>query len=250
MKEKAMSTSGRILATWTRCRRFLNWETALGVAGALALVLWCAVWASSIQHHRLRGGQWTWFPGFQYLGVDFLSGYQAARHWLDGGDPYREPFGDPLDRPVCYPRVILPFFAWTHWLRPYRATVLGIAALALLAGLGAWVSWRTRQRLGLQRVPRSFVLAAVLCSTPVLFALERGNWDLLVLPCLIVSAWALERRSRQADIAMGIVLALAAWIKIYPGLLVLALVIFRRPRSFISFAVACLVIGVFCVSDL
>src|SRR5438067_1318555 len=166
MEERAMSTSGRILATWTRCRRFLNWETALGVAGAAALVLWCAVWASSIQHHRLRGGQWTWFPGFQYLGVDFLSGYQAARHWLDGGDPYREPFGDPLDRPVCYPRVILPFFAWTHWLRPYRATVLGIAALALLAGLGAWVSWRTRQRLGLQRVPRSFVLAAVLCSTP------------------------------------------------------------------------------------
>jgi hypothetical protein len=245
-----MSTSGSIRAVWMRCHRFLNWETAVGLAGVVALLLWCAVWASSIQHHRLRGGQWTWFPGFQYLGVDFLSCYQAARHWLDGGNPYREPFGDPLDRPVCYPPVILPLYAWTYWFRPYRAIVLGIAGLASLAGMGAWVSWRTRQRLGLQRVPLAFALASVLCSTPVLFALERGNWDLLVLPCLIFSAWALQRRSPGADIAMGLVLALAAWIKLYPGLLVLALVIFRRPRSLISFAVASLVIGVFCLRDL
>ena len=73
-------------------------------------------------------------------------------------------------------------------------------------------------RIALSALPLPWVLAATLCSTPVLFAMERGNWDLLVLAPLALAAFALKEPTWQRDCLAGSCLALAAWIKLYPGL--------------------------------
>jgi len=56
------------------------------VAGAAALVLWCAVWASSIQHHRLRGGHWT--CGCALRRALEASGIEPSRVAIAGGRDY------------------------------------------------------------------------------------------------------------------------------------------------------------------
>src|SRR5262249_42924914 len=93
----------------------------LGAVGVALLVVWGLWWKSSLRHNHLVGGHLTWVEVYHYLGVDFLNNYRASRHWLAGGDPYREPFGDPLGRKLCYPPAVLPAFAWCNGFSPRSA---------------------------------------------------------------------------------------------------------------------------------
>src|SRR5436309_3131397 len=113
----------------------LSRRRTLAALGVVLLLGWAFVWGLSVQRDRLAGGQRTWLrdtPVWKFLGLDFLSNYHAARHWLAGGNPYVEPFGDPLGRPICYPPVILYLFAWCHWLSPRAAVLTWMAALTAL----------------------------------------------------------------------------------------------------------------------
>src|SRR5262249_18546820 len=110
--------------------------------------------------------------------------------------------------------------------------------------------WRTRRRLGLWDVPLPFVLAAVFCSTPVIFALERGNCDILVLLLIILAAAALRGSSVYRDLAVGACLGLAIWLKVYPAMLVLGLLALRRPRAVICVGLAYTAIGLADLPDL
>jgi hypothetical protein len=103
--------------------------------------------------------------------------------------------------------------------------------LTSITGLGVWSACRARRELNLQPVPLALALAVVLFSTPVLYALERGNFDLLVLAPLLVAVWALRERGWLRDGVAGLCLAYAAGIKVYPALLILGLVPLRRPRA-------------------
>ena len=73
-------------------------RTVLIVLGIVLLVLLSVWWVASVRKNRLLGGGRTWTPAFASLGVDFFSNYYASRHWLAGGNPYVEPYGDPLNR--------------------------------------------------------------------------------------------------------------------------------------------------------
>jgi hypothetical protein len=202
----------------------------LTVAGLLGLALWASVWALSLAQERLKGGRFTWVPCWEWLGCDFEHNYFAARHWLAGANPYD---GFPArarggwDK-YSYPPLLLPLFAWCNFVGRRAAVALWLAALAGLAGLGAVACCRTRRALGLGQLPVPAALALVLASTPVLFAMERGNCDLLVLGLLLPAAWLLQAKSPARDVAAGTCLALAAWIKLYPGLLIVGLLTLRR----------------------
>jgi hypothetical protein len=222
-----------ILAQW---RKAAPTQRTLFLIGAVLLVLWAALWGDSLAQNRLRGARHTWVPAWTALGLDFLNVYHAANHWLHGGDPYTEPFNDPIDRPICYPPLVLPVFAWCGLLTPRKAVAVWTVALAVFAAAGAFCAWRVRRRLELSELPLVFVVAAVLCSAPVLFALERGNWDLLVLVPLIGMAWALRERSLARDGTAAACLTLAVWIKLYPVVLVLAFLACRRYRAAAIFA--------------
>jgi hypothetical protein len=215
-------------------RRFSIW-TAIGLVG---LALWIGWWSLSWKRNVLVGVNQTWIMGWRFLGLDFLNNYQASRHWLAGGDPYREAIDDPLARTFCYPPLVLPTFAWCGWFTPGRAMHLFLLALIAISGLGAWCACRARRELGVQELPFAFVLAAVLFSTPVLYGLERGNFDLLALPPLLLAAWALRERGWIRDGVAGLCLAYAAGIKVYPALLILGLLPLRRPRALVLCGVA------------
>jgi hypothetical protein len=85
--------------------------------------------------------------------------------------------------------------------------------------------------------------ALVLLSTPVIFAMERGNCDVIVLLMLAMAALTMKKKTAIGDCAAGILLAIAMWTKIYPGLAVLGLLPLRRLRVFEWSVAAGLVIG-------
>jgi hypothetical protein len=207
-------------------------QRTLTAAGVGLLLLWSGLWLVSVSNDRLAGGQWSWLPSAPFLGCDFDINYYATRTWIGGGDPYLDYCrnGSPGAK-YDHPPLVLPLFAWCNLL-PRRAAVLlwlvVQAGIAILAGVACW---RTRRELGSSRVPLPLVLAAVLLSFPVLFEMERGNWNSLVLLLLLLAARSLRGRTLAADLAAGLCIGLAAWIKMYPGLLFLALLALRRWRA-------------------
>ena len=70
---------------------------------------------------------------------------------------------------------------------------------AIFAALGAIAAARWRDRLGLETVPSSLAVALILFSTPVLFAVERANYDLLIIPCVVGAAILMQRKAENAD---------------------------------------------------
>ena len=70
-------------------------------------------------------------------------------------------------------------------------------------GWGRWAASRTRRRLRLSEIPLPTVIAAVLYSFPVVFAMERGNCDLLTVPLILCALVLLRRKSSLAQIAAG-----------------------------------------------
>lgn len=218
---------------------------ALAVAGLLLLVAWSVYWSCSLYRGRVIGAHRAWLPGWEFVGLDFLNNYHATRHWQNGGNPYsNEDFGDPLQRKFAYPPLLLALFAWCRYLEPRAAVLLWWGVLALSAGLGAWIAWRTRRELQLWDLPLLFTVAALLCSMPVFYALERGNCDLLVLLLLFPAIWALRGQSCWRDGVAGSFLALAAWVKIYPGILLLGLVPLGRWRALVCGGLVALALGV------
>jgi hypothetical protein len=230
--------------------RFITARTALVVLGLVLLVGWAHWWQANLRKNRLARPDSVWFGAYHFLGLDFLNNYHAARHWLAGGNPYREPFGDPLGRRLCYPPVVVPLFAWCGLVEPRAAVMVWMAALAGVAGVAAWACCRTRRVLRLWDMPLSLAVAAVLWSSPVIYAMERGNYDLLVLPLILAAVAALRDRSVVRDLAAGCCLGLAAWIKVYPIVLVPALLPLGRPRALLIGLTAMLAIGLIDYRDL
>ena len=80
---------------------------------------------------------------------------------------------------------------------------------------------------------------------PVLFAVERGQADPLVIVPIIVAAWLLRRCATWADLACGATLGATAWLKYYPGLCVgpwpIAL---NRKKLLAAFVVVAALIGI------
>src|SRR5262245_55731354 len=212
-------------------------------AGVLLLALWAAWWLASVQRGRLVGGPRTWVPAWQHLGLDFQPNHYSSRLWLAGRNPYLEPTKAPRGAHYSYPPLVLWLFAWTWLVDEPAALLVWMAVLTAIAVLGARAAWRSRRACGLFPVPWPFLLAAVLWSTPVVFALERGNCDLLVVLFLLPVAWALAGRGPRRDLAGGLFLALAIWTKVYPGLLLVGLAVRRRWRMLGWAVLACLAVG-------
>jgi hypothetical protein len=214
------------------------------VLGVLVLIVWAGYWTLSLRADHMIAAEKTWVPAYDFLGLDFRSNWCAVRHWFHGGDPYVEPFDDPLGRPLVNPPLILPLFAWTVLFSARWATALWFVALTGFAGLAAWAVGRVRRDLRLEAIPLSVCAAALLCSMPVMFALERGNWDLMLVPPLLGLAWGLSGRSPRHDAVAGLCLTLMAWVKIYPIFLLIAPLALRRWRVVAVFAAGCLALAI------
>jgi hypothetical protein len=214
---------------------------SLHVLGAVLIFVWVAWWTGNVRHGRMTRSRLTWVPALASLSGDFLVSIDhVARVRLAGGDAYA---ADWVCERFPYPPLVPAVFSWVALMSPGAAAAVWTAALGVLSALGGFAAWATRRRLGIADLPPSFVIALVLFSSPVLFAAERGQCDLLVVPPLLACASLLRRPSGRAQGIAGGALALAAWVKFYPGAAVLGLLASRRWTAVIGFAVVGLAIG-------
>jgi hypothetical protein len=141
--------------------------------------------------------------------------------------------GDEGARPMIYPPVLYWAFSWVRLVDSYAlATVLWLVSMLVLAVLSG-VIWAVL--LGKDRRARLALGAVWIISMtqfPMLFALERGNNDVLVL-----FAWSAVAITliRGHHLIAGLFAGLAVAAKIYPALAVgLVLVAVRGRRSMLK----------------
>ncbi len=203
----------------------------LSLVALLVLVSWGQSWTKSVKKWKVKNAPVTWYGPYEFMALDFLHNFQAANFWAKGHDPYREDFQDPIGRKLCYPPVVVLCFGWCALFSVKKAIAVWTIALAAFAAMGAVAAWRSRQSLGLAPVPILAAVAAIVTSAPVDFAMERGNYDLMLVPLVLLMAWGLRRTGWRADLVVGAALGLAVCLKVYPALLVFPLLVLRRYRS-------------------
>ncbi len=209
-------------------------------AGVALLVLWAVWWLHALVTTRLAFAEHTWLT-FPVLGSDFWSQSElAARAFLAGRDPYVHQDGTHL---VHYPPLAVRMFLWVHPFSTAAALRIWIVVVAATIVAGTVVAHRTRERLGAEPIPLAAALALVLFSFPVVFEMERGNCNVIVLGAILAALPLLASRSVRGDVATGAVLAITPWVKVFPGLLALGLFALRRPRALVAFVVAAVAIG-------
>ncbi len=209
----------------------------LGFIGLAVLGFWGYFWFISLEQNALPGpySRW-WLPRWPYLGLDFLNSYFAAPHWLEGGNVYFERFGDPIRRPYAYSPIVLMLFLWCSWVDPLTGIWVWTAVSALIIFVASCAVWQTRMELRLRDLSVPFILAVTLFSMPVLFAMERGNNDVLIILIIVFVARLLRRdESRAVDVLIGVLMAFAVWAKLYPLLLLPGLIVLGRFRA-VAFA--------------
>jgi hypothetical protein len=147
-----------------------------------------------------------------------------------GYDPLRHNPCDPWHRPLNYPRIWLAFrfVGITHAQTNAVAVVLiALFVVAIFVLIG---------RVGLGT---GGVVALAVVSPPVMFAVERGNMDIVVFTVLVaaVLAW---RSTSVREVLSPLVVLLGAALKIYPVFALPAFVVVRRHRAAIV-VVVCIV---------
>jgi len=215
----------------------MRFRSGLRIAALIALALWAVWWTIALVRLELPlAGRMSFAPMF---GCDFTSQSDyAARTWSGMADPY----GDHRHL-FHYPPIVIRLFAWTPYLSSMTALRIWVVVLALLTIAGVAVACETRKELRLEVPPLAVALACVLVTFPVVFALERANFDLITLAAILL-ALRLERRGGAfAEIAAGVVLSVGPWVKIYPGLIGVALLALRQYRVLLGFLGGGIAIG-------
>ena len=162
---------------------------------------------------------------FPFVDTDMI--LSALRCRRSGVDVFADNPCDALGRLYDYSPVWLLGAALpvtTGWILPVGLTVDGafIACLLLLPAGRGW--------------GQAAAIVAVALSTPVAFALERGNCDLVIFTLAACAAW-LTCRSQGLRLAGYGLAYLAGLLKYYPMLL-MALATRERPIAFAAVAAA------------
>ncbi|MBS0641116.1 MAG: hypothetical protein JSS43_14665, partial [Proteobacteria bacterium] len=182
------------------------------------VTLYLLGWTSAY-HYILTG--WG-VPAWPFPFLDTRAVLSAVQCQSAGVDVYVTNPCDPLGRPFNYSPlwlILLPS-ATGSWLQP-----IGLAFSALfLSSLSLLPAGRTWRDVGL-------ITSGVL-ATPVVFALERGNIDVVIFVLAAVAATLMERSLPLRLVGYGSAL-LAGLLKYYPVAL-MGLAIRESPRVFFS----------------
>jgi hypothetical protein len=207
------------------------------LAALIALALWVVWWGIALVRLDLPLAGWSNFVPL--FGCDFTTQTDyAARTWSGFADPYAD-----HRHLFHYPPIVIRLFAWTPYLSIPAALRIWVVVLALLIVAGTFVAWQTRKELELEPLPLPVALAGVLFSFPVVFALERANFDLITLAAILLAVRLDRRGGPFAEIAAGCLLAVGPWVKIYPGLIGVGLLALRRYRVLGGFVAGGIAIG-------
>jgi hypothetical protein len=213
------------------------WRAAR-VAGFVAIALWVAWWGHAIYGLYLVGDKYTQVR-LPMFGADFWSQSDyAARLFAKGIDPYAS-----RGHLFHYPPIVIRLFLWTPHFPVETALRIWVVFLILLIVLGTLAAVKARRRFAVGQLPASLAIALVLFSSPVIFQLERANFDLITLAAILIALPLFRRETAATDFLAGCVLAVGPWVKLYPGLMSLGLLALRRWKALAGFVVAGAVIG-------
>jgi hypothetical protein len=208
-----------------------NTRLAIQVLSYAALACWLVWWFGNLARFQFQFADASWLPTWRFLGFDYMHNHLGAQAWIGGFNPYLQSFGDPRGL-YSYPPIVLPLFSWAALVPDFTvAARLWTLFIAIGSGFCVWQVWRLRCAEGWSEVPFAAMLALVLWSSPVVFAMERGNCDVLVLLAVLLASSALNLPARWwMDALAALLLALAVTIKIYPLVVVVGLFALRRYR--------------------
>jgi hypothetical protein len=197
--------------------------------GRIVLVIAVALYVTVVSLAWLiwQVNLWPWLgvppgPSLFFDTQNVLAALECSRL---GYDPLVDSPCDPWQRPMFYPRVWLAL----QWLgldqsHTYAVgvliAVLFIVMLCLLVG-----------RIG---IGEAIVVAAAVCSPAVMFALQRGNMDVVLFSVLVVSVVLWRRGGRTSQILSPAVVLLAAFGKLYPVFGLPAYLLLRNRRAAVA----------------
>jgi hypothetical protein len=153
-------------------------------------------------------------PFLSPIGADFQNLY-LFHHCAARNNPYLSTgvaCGDPWARDMVYPPLLYWSFAWARLFGQVSATVIWMSVVAVGSVAALWPfapSWRWREdgRLGI-------FVGLLAAQFPLVFGVERGNNDVVVLLAWAVAAWAWGGgRPALSGVAAG----LAVSLKLYPA---------------------------------
>ncbi len=161
---------------------------------------------------------------------DFVMLHAAGRAVLDGTDIYevRHPRGWPFYYPPTMAAAMAPLAVLS--LGPAVLVWYGINVVSLL-----WVGRRLVQVCDeiAERPIGPWVVAALLVNFgPIAISLQRGQVTLVLLALMVEAFWCYRRGS---SVWCGVWIALATALKVYPGLLILPLLMRRDGRGLVGF---------------
>jgi Glycosyltransferase family 87 len=208
-----------------------------GLDGRLLVVAVLAVYFAAIAIPRLLFDEDIW----RFLGVpsestvfyDARNVAAAADCRRLGHDPLVDNPCDPSGRPMNYPRMwLLLRFTGLH---QSHTPVFGAAIVLLFIVSVLFLVGRLTPRQGA-------VVAAALCSPAVMFAVERGNMDLVLFALMVLAVVAWQARSEKIRLLSPALVLVGAAAKLYGAfaLPAFALTGHRRARWITAGAVAIL----------
>ena len=188
-------------------------------------------------------------------GYDFSFYWTAAAHLLDGqpiysaaqlAGPYAPQGQEGFLYPPPFAAALIPFAAvlsrdprvvnWIWFalgLVILTASVWSVARVegladrfAILRGRGAW-----------------WLVAGALALPPVVAELVLGNVHLEILGLLALAWLGIRRRTRNGEVVAGAAIGVATLVKVFPGLLILWLILARRYRAAVAAVIAIAVIA-------
>jgi hypothetical protein len=222
--------------------RGVRWGHLAGTILGLGLIgAWVAFLVVTLRRDSMIFGTSTWIPVLPFLAGDFrVHVDHVARLQAAGIDPHQHPECSLYP----YPPMIGRLYYWVRYFEPHIASAIWQGFSAMLLAAGGVAAWRTRRELGIAPIPLALIIVGVLYNTPALFLVERGQIDVLILLPILASVWLLRRRGGLAELTAGGLLGAAAWVKYYPGVVVVALIALGRRKATAAFAVVAALIGI------
>jgi hypothetical protein len=169
---------------------------ALSVIGALIWVMKLQPVSSMVSTTRNNP---LFLPEFRFS--DFYQLFISAQS--------QDPFSNAG---VVYPPFVMLIFDLTGFFSARQGLILFLGMT--LAGITALFANAMLSRKDFSFLDKTGVLAATCLSFPIVFAVDRGNLDILIAVLLVSAVWLNSKTSNRY--ASGIVIGLAAAIKVYP----------------------------------
>ncbi len=169
--------------------------------------------------------------GDERLGLDFRVYLEAGRDIVNGENPYH--LNGEL--PYFYPPLTAQTFALFESgsdTTLFRGWIVGNLLLLVITALAmATMTQKTRLRM--------VIIAGTILFPPLLVTLQLGQVTIILL-ALYVAAWIAYER--DYPVWCGVLLAIAAWIKVYPALIIALLMLQREWRIVTGVAIGGLVL--------